>query len=651
MALLLTKHHTAVPTLFHLLGNNEVDVTAALGFTLARAPQFAKKVLAAVGIGEAPTEVRLEQRTELLGRTDVEIQAGTSLVILEAKLGFAEPSVDQIERYARILEGKRAAGQALKTAIITTTGWPDELAERRLKPNVLGSPVRHVSWRLLAALGVQARVTESRAGKGVLDDFEVFLRSVIAMTNVDSNLVYVVSLGEGGPTTGGDDLAERRGRQPDLLAQSRWRSFRLARRTAQLSRLSLAQEAAVDSACRGTSAFPQPSGHPPRCGTRGLGATHLLSLRPTHPAPRGRDLGRYVWQWPLLGRSGSPSSVRHDQGGQRPHQTTPNRRRPSLINNPGGRDELMPLPSHLFATVTERDIDLLVLEELTASAPFRSWWLSRTRFRNPDQHRLVGAWHSYTTQTGQTDVLLVVENAVGKRYAVMIEDKIYAPPQPRQAERYIEQGERGVREGLWERYRSCITAAKAYLDTTPEIDLYGVKISHEAIRSWFEASPRSARARHKAALLTAAIEQSRRGYVKLEVAAVTQFWLDYWRISVEEFPDLKMKKPGPGGERSRWIFFGRPAPGRRLIHKLDDGCVDLELRGKVARLSQLRTDNRAILDWSVRLEPAQGSAVFRIQVPRINHQDEASTQVDEIRTGLQAAYRLLMLSPDIKGDA
>jgi len=146
-------------------------------------------VLATGGIDDTPTDVRIEQRTDLLGRTDVELQAGTSLVILEAKLGFAEPSIDQCERYARILEGKRTAGQTLKTAIITTTGWPDERAERRLTTSALGSPIRHLSWRSLAASGAQARASESRDGKGVLGDFEVFLRSVIAMSNVDSNLV------------------------------------------------------------------------------------------------------------------------------------------------------------------------------------------------------------------------------------------------------------------------------------------------------------------------------------------------------------------------------------------------------------------------------------------------------------------------------
>jgi hypothetical protein len=129
---------------------------------------------------------------------------------------------------------------------------------------------------------------------------------------------------------------------------------------------------------------------------------------------------------------------------------------------------------------------------------------------------------------------------------------------------------------------------------------------------------------------------------------VTQFWLDYWRIAVDEFPDLKMKRPGIGGSRSRWIFFGRPAPHRRLVHKLDDGRVDLELSGMVNRLSELRTSNRTILDGSVRLEPAQGSAVFRIEVPRIDHQELASSQLEAIRQGLRAAYRLLMLSSDIE---
>lgn len=202
-ALPLTRYGTPVPTVFHLVGYNEVGVTGALGFALSRAPAFAQGVLEAAGVHEAPIEVRLEQSDKVLGRSDVELVTETSIVILEAKLRFAEPSVDQIDRYAQILEAERNAGRTTNTAIITTTGWPDDLAQRRLTPKVRGSTVRHLSWRSLAELSAKARATETRDGKAVLADFDIFLRRVIAMTDVDSNLVYVVSLGNGGPTTGG----------------------------------------------------------------------------------------------------------------------------------------------------------------------------------------------------------------------------------------------------------------------------------------------------------------------------------------------------------------------------------------------------------------------------------------------------------------
>ena len=296
----LTKYGTATPTLFHLLGNNEVDVTAVLGYALAHAPGFAEKVLAAAGIEDTPTEVHLEQRSELLGRTDVEIQAGTSLLILEAKLGFAEPSEDQIERYARILMGLRAEGRALTTAIIATTGWPDELAERRLAPIVLGSPVRHVSWRSLAALSSVARASETREGKAVLDDFGIFLRSVIAMTNVDSNLVYVVSLGDGGPTTGGVTWR-------DVVADNRlyWHKVGGDRsgwpcRAAQLSRVPLARKVAIHPARRGSSTIQGSEGHSSGCGARGLGTAHLLPTRSAHPSS-GRGESKVYGQADAVG--------------------------------------------------------------------------------------------------------------------------------------------------------------------------------------------------------------------------------------------------------------------------------------------------------------------------------------------------------------
>jgi hypothetical protein len=178
-------------------------VTAALGYALSRAPSFAAELLSAAGATSAPTEIRLEQADGGFGRPDLELVAGETVVLLEAKLGFAEPSMDQIDRYARILADRRSAGTAATTALVITSAWPDDLALPRLPPVVHGSTVTHLSWQTLAALAERARPAETRGGRMVLDDLGAFLRSVIAMSDTDSNLVYVVSLGHGGPPNGG----------------------------------------------------------------------------------------------------------------------------------------------------------------------------------------------------------------------------------------------------------------------------------------------------------------------------------------------------------------------------------------------------------------------------------------------------------------
>ena len=48
-----------------------------------------------------------------------------------------------------------------------------------------------------------ARGGASPAGRQTLRDLALYFRRVIAMTDVDSNLVYVVALGHGGPPKGG----------------------------------------------------------------------------------------------------------------------------------------------------------------------------------------------------------------------------------------------------------------------------------------------------------------------------------------------------------------------------------------------------------------------------------------------------------------
>jgi hypothetical protein len=58
-----------------------------------------------------------------------------------------------------------------------------------------------------------------------------------------------------------------------------------------------------------------------------------------------------------------------------------------------------------FGSVRERDIDHLVLEEVSVSPQFREWLLQKFE-RDPDETgKFIGAWHSVSdTKWGESDI-------------------------------------------------------------------------------------------------------------------------------------------------------------------------------------------------------------------------------------------------------
>jgi len=79
----------------------------------------------------------------------------------------------------------------------------------------------------------------------------------------------------------------------------------------------------------------------------------------------------------------------------------------------------------------ERDIDLMLLEEIHCEPTFLAWIAEQAGISNGS---LVQARHSVYRGNGETDVLVFVDTPKG-RTALMVEDKIGAEMQPRQAER------------------------------------------------------------------------------------------------------------------------------------------------------------------------------------------------------------------------
>jgi hypothetical protein len=244
-------------------------------------------------------------------------------------------------------------------------------------------------------------------------------------------------------------------------------------------------------------------------------------------------------------------------------------------------------------------------------------------------------------------LLLLFENAQQTKTALLIENKIEAQPQPEQAARYRARGKVGVEDGTWTQFRTCIIGPHAYLAGTSDADAYESRVSYESIRDWFQqAAANDERHAYKARIVQEAIEQNRRGYRPTPHAAVTEFWSAYWHLACAEFPQLQMKRPGKIPAGSDWPEFRPPelGPGRRIVHKLAMGAVDLEIASAGERTEQIAASNKEQLDGALEVVRTGKSASVRATVPKVDRFGDFALQLEAVRAGLSAACRLFELS-------
>ncbi len=200
--------------------------------------------------------------------------------------------------------------------------------------------------------------------------------------------------------------------------------------------------------------------------------------------------------------------------------------------------------------VSERDVDLLLLEELAASEEFRSWFAESVHL--PPGSELEEVARSVTSSTGESDLELIYRNQTGVT-KVLVENKIDAVLQPRQPERYGERGRAYVEAGSCDNILTVLIAPEVYAADETSFD---VRISYEAMREWFqERAVEDNRAKYKLELLDGAIARGRRGWTLVPDKAATSFWASYWRLASSIAPQLQMPAPGVKPATSSFIRF------------------------------------------------------------------------------------------------
>src|SRR5450432_2642067 len=137
--------------------------------------------------------------------------------------------------------------------------------------------------------------------------------------------------------------------------------------------------------------------------------------------------------------------------------------------------------TQLIETIYERDVDLILLEELNTNGHFAKWFVGQLEL--PELTKVMGAWRSISGfGLGETDLLLSYISG-DKAILVLIENKLDANFQEKQFERYQKRGEQYILENKCEKYFSILFAPKQYAEGQNDFEKY---ITYEDLKNYFE---------------------------------------------------------------------------------------------------------------------------------------------------------------------
>jgi hypothetical protein len=290
----------------------------------------------------------------------------------------------------------------------------------------------------------------------------------------------------------------------------------------------------------------------------------------------------------------------------------------------------------------ERDIDLLLAEELSVNRTFADWVKSKTKFA-ATAAEVIDVFVSKADNLGESDLIAIYADELGRRFALMIEDKIDAPLQPQQAERYRL---RAAREIQLEAYTECaiiLCAPQYYISNSIRSQEFDCTLSFEDIGAFLRGGEAARRDLYRAAFLESAATRRVNNWMRAVDASTEAFWEAAYIMATRDFPVLEMKRLKVTKD-STWINF-RPAdmptmPKRIYVSvKGDRGQMDLTFSSTQAH--RFHEQIAGILDTDMTIHQTSASAAIRIEVPGFAPSENLDDSLPKVRHAFTACERLI----------
>lgn len=292
--------------------------------------------------------------------------------------------------------------------------------------------------------------------------------------------------------------------------------------------------------------------------------------------------------------------------------------------------------------VEERDVDLMLLEELVCEPAFQSFVAANVLGE--------GAWlfdeafNSVSSVSHGESDLIAVYASCERRIAVMIENKIAANFMPEQANRYRLRGQEGIQEGLWGEFVTVLLAPRRYLEADHHGHVFDRYIAYEDLLTYFERPSLGARGEWRAAVLRRACSGSKASvYRRVPDAATTQFFHDYFGLASREYAELRMRRDPDRPAKSTWVRFFPDAglPKHVSVYHKAAETFAADISFARTRVEDLHAAIGDKIEPDMALEQTSASAVIRIRTPPLSVHQGLADQLPEVRAGLDACRRLV----------
>ena len=192
-----------IESVFQLLGQKENDVSYSVGYAFSNCRHFLQKFLQHIKITTPfdpdKIKIRLQTHEKEKGFTDFEIiQDNEFHIIVEAKRGWIFPSKAQLDKYATRPTFVSSTAKD-KRIVVFNESIPAFTKTHFGITTIRTIPVEVISWNDIQKIASSSKAIGRDTENRLLKELNIYLDKISSMQKIDSNWVYVVSLGSGIP--------------------------------------------------------------------------------------------------------------------------------------------------------------------------------------------------------------------------------------------------------------------------------------------------------------------------------------------------------------------------------------------------------------------------------------------------------------------